>query len=118
MRDAALLAAALLANLAGLGWLALAMDVHWAQVRGATPQSPALVRRLRVLGVAGLAAALALCLAVDHASMAVLVWVMALAAAALAIAFTLTWRAQWLRLLLPFTASTTTTSSATPSAKS
>jgi len=105
MRDAGLLAAALLANLAGLGWLALAMDVHWEQVRGAAPHPPALVWRLRVLGVLGLAGSLALCLAVDHASMAFLVWIMALAASALAIAFTLTWRARWLRVLAPFTAS-------------
>ena len=42
-------------------------------------------------------AALALCLWVDHASMAVLVWVMAVAASALVVALTLTWRPRWLR---------------------
>ncbi|MGC3985847.1 MAG: DUF3325 domain-containing protein [Pseudorhodoferax sp.] len=101
MRDALLLGAALLAALAGMGWLALAMDVHWQQVCGAAAQPPARVRLLRALGVLALAASLWLCLAVDHASMAALVWVMALAAAALAVAMALAWRPRWLRVLVP-----------------
>lgn len=101
MRDAALLGAALIAALAGMGWLALAMDVHWEQAFGQAAQTPARARWLRVLGALGLALALALCLAVDHASMAALVWIMALAAAALAVAMALTWRPHWLRLLMP-----------------
>lgn len=96
---AVLLALALWANLAGLGWLALAMDVHWTQVRGEAPQSPALVRRLRVLGTSGIIAALLLCLSADHASMAALVWIMALAASALSVGMLLTWRPHWLRPL-------------------
>ncbi|KAF1042928.1 DUF3325 family protein [Xylophilus sp.] len=92
MRDALLLAAAQAAALIGLGWLALAMDAHWEQVRGSWPPPPRAAVLLRVLGAAALAGSLALCLAVDHASMAVLVWVMALAAAALVLAFTLAWR--------------------------
>lgn len=99
MRDAWMLGAALLAALAGMGWLALAMDVHWEQAGGAAMQAPA--RRLRVLGTLALAGSLWLCLAVDHASMAALVWVMALAAAALAVAMALSWRPHWLRLLVP-----------------
>jgi len=98
--DALLLAAALAANVIGLGWLALSMDVHWEQVRGAEPLRRATVRTLRWLGAAGLAAALALCLAVDHASMASLVWFMALAGAALAVAFTLSWRPRALGVLV------------------
>ncbi|MFC4623350.1 DUF3325 domain-containing protein [Comamonas nitrativorans] len=100
MREAALLTAALLACTAGMGWLALAMERHWAQVRtdqGTGMPSRAQVLRLRVLGALALSAGLALCLWADHASMAVLVWVMALAAAALAIALALTWRPRWLR---------------------
>lgn len=98
MREWGLLTAALLACLAGMGWLALAMEVHWAQVRGqALP--PAAARRLRLLGALSLCAALALCLRADHASMAALVWVMALAAAALAVALTLSWRPRWLGVL-------------------
>lgn len=99
MRDALLLGAALLSALAGMGWLALAMDVHWAQACGATRQAPAPL--LRVLGALALAGSLGLCLAVDHASMAALVWVMALAAAALVVAMALSWRPHWLRLLVP-----------------
>jgi hypothetical protein len=105
--DALLLLLAVVANIAGLGWLALAMDVHWEQARGPVPATrgpvPATrgtVRLLRVLGVSGLAASLLLCLRVDHASMAALVWFMTLAGAALTIAFTATWRARWLGLLV------------------
>jgi hypothetical protein len=100
MPDALLHAGALLAVLAGLGWLALAMEVHWAQAMGAAPRSPGTARRLRVQGALAQMAGLALCLAVDHPSLAVLVWTMALAGAALAIAFTLSWRPHWLRVLV------------------
>jgi hypothetical protein len=101
MRDALLLGAAVLAALAGMGWLALAMDVHWEQACGAATQPPARARRLRVLGALALAGSLWLCLAVDHASMAALVWIMSLAAAALAVAMALSWRPHWLRVLVP-----------------
>ncbi|MFT4241644.1 MAG: DUF3325 domain-containing protein [Acidovorax sp.] len=95
MREAALLAAALLACTLGMAWLALAMQAHWAQVRPDAPQRGVL--RLRVLGILALIASLVLCVAADHASMAVLVWVMALAAAALVVAMVLAWRPHWLR---------------------
>lgn len=87
--------------LAGMGWLALAMEVHWEQVYGEVACSPGLGRRLRWLGGLSLLGALMLCLAVDHATMAALVWFMTLAAAALVVAFTLSWRARWLAVLLP-----------------
>ncbi|KQP19994.1 hypothetical protein ASF43_27920 [Pseudorhodoferax sp. Leaf267] len=96
-----MVAAAVAANALGLAWLALAMDVHWAQVRGGTVPAPGGVRLLRVLGALTLAGALLLCLAVDHGSMASLVWTMSLAAAAIAIALTLSWRP---RLLAPLVA--------------
>lgn len=101
MRDAALLGAALVTALAGMGWLALSMEVHWEQAFGPNALTPARARLLRLLGALSLALALALCLAVDHASMAALVWIMALAAAALAVAMALSWRPRWLRLLAP-----------------
>ena len=82
LMDALLLAAAFAASLAGMGWFALAKDVHWEQVHGDMPQPDGKVRLLRWLGASGLAASLGLCLAVDHASMASLVWIMTLAAAA------------------------------------
>ena len=100
MREPLMLLAALAATVAGLGWLALAMEGHWQQVCGARPLKPATVGGLRLLGAAGLLGSLGLCLQVDHVSMASLVWVMTLAAAALLIAFTLSWRPQWLSLLL------------------
>ena len=100
MPESLLLAAAVAANIAAMGWLALSMEVHWEQARG----SDALPRRtavqLRWLGGLGLVASLLLCLAVDHASMASLVWFMTLAGAALGIAFTLSWRPRMLRLLV------------------
>lgn len=96
-----LLGAALFSALAGMGWLALSMEVHARQVWArALPARGA--RLLRVLGALGITAALLLCLAVDHASMAVLVWVMALAGAALVVAFTLSTRPTRLRVLAPW----------------
>ncbi|MFT4101504.1 MAG: DUF3325 domain-containing protein [Burkholderiaceae bacterium] len=89
---------AVIAGVAGMGWLALAMDVHWQQVRGqASSRGTAL--RLRGLGVLGLAVSLALCLRTDHASMAALVWVMVVTASALAVTLALAWRPRWLRAL-------------------
>jgi hypothetical protein len=94
---------ALAACFAGIGWLALAMDVHWEQVRG-RPGAPGRVESvgLRVLGVATLLASLGLELRADNASIAVLVWVMSLAVASFAVAQALAWRPAWLRWLLPF----------------
>lgn len=99
MPDAVLLAFALALSLIGMASIALTMEAHWAQVCEGLPQSPAAVLRLRVAGSVSLAAALVLCLIVDHASMAVLVWVMTMAGSALAVAFTLTWQPRWLRVL-------------------
>ena len=98
MREAICLAGALITSLIGMGWLSLAMDTHWQQVRSDPISHPTTVR-LRILGALLLAISLGLCLVADHASMAMLVWVMALAASALSIAFTLTWRPKWLRVL-------------------
>jgi len=96
-----LLAAALVACLAGMGWLALGMDVHARQAWGRGLSSVE-TRSLRGLGWLALAAGLGLCLRVDHPSMAALVWVMALAGSALAVAFVLAWQARWLGVLAPW----------------
>ncbi|WP_129777600.1 DUF3325 domain-containing protein [Peristeroidobacter soli] len=101
MSDAALLAIALLLCVISFGWLALAMDAHWRQVWSSEPPGRTTARWLRILGWMGLAASLALCLRVDHASMASLVWVMNLASAALIVAMVLAWTPRWLRLLVP-----------------
>lgn len=100
MPDALVLAAALALCVAGLAWIALAMDTHWQQVRGPRPAGRGAVLVLRLLGAAALAASLALCLQVDHGTMAALVWIMSLAAAALTVAFTLSARPGWLKPLL------------------
>lgn len=101
MLEALVLMGALAAAVLGLAWLALAMEVHWQQVRGGdVPPSTGVARALRLLGGLSLSASLALCLSVDHVSMAALVWVMALAAAALLVTFALSWRPRLLAPLL------------------
>lgn len=92
---------AVLANLLGLAWLALAMEAHWEQVRGTDALKARTVVLLRSLGTLSIGAALVLCLVADHPSMAVLVWVMSLAGSALVVAFSLAWRP---RLLSPLVA--------------
>ncbi len=96
-----LLLAAVLSAFAGMGWLALSMPVHAQQAWNRAP-APAALRVLRWLGAIAIAAALFLCLRVDHATMAVLVWVMALSGAALMVAFVLSSRPYWLRVLAPW----------------
>lgn len=86
---------ALLCSIGGIAWLALAMQVHWTQVRG-TEARRSTVLSLRLLGTGALALSLWACLRADHASMAALLWVMLLAASALAVAFVLAWRPRWL----------------------
>lgn len=89
---ALLLVLALMCLVIGLAWLALAMDVHWQQVRGNQPLPKAVVRALRVMGGGALLVSLVLCLLADHPSMAALVWIMGLAASALIVTFTFTWQ--------------------------
>ena len=96
MPDSSLLAIALLLCVAGFSWFALAMEVHWQQVRGGSFPGRGTRSLLRWLGAAAVATSLLLCLRVDHASMASLVWVMMMAASALGVAFTLTWCPRWL----------------------
>jgi|GEM_PF-2111833 len=50
MSDQLLLAGAVLLNVAGFGWLALAMDAHWKQVRGSGKPTPEARIVLRVAG--------------------------------------------------------------------
>lgn len=100
MPESALLAGALLCSFIGLGWLALAMEAHWQQVRPTPAPAAGTARLLRTLGALALAASLALCLAADHPSMAALVWVMSLAVAALSLALLLAWRPRWVGWLV------------------
>lgn len=99
MPDALLLAAALVCTVLGMGCLALAMDVHWKQVRAAAPRSARAVTALRILGSMSLTASLVICLLADTATMAVLVWMMLLAVAAMTIALVLSRRPRLLKAL-------------------
>ena len=94
-----LLVAATLSAIAGMAWLALAMDGHWEQVHGSAPRTAQRIKALRVVGSSGLVLSLVLCLTADHATMAALVWIMVLAAAVLIVAMTLAWRPGWLRIV-------------------
>ena len=84
-----------------MGWLALAMDVHWNQVRDDPPFAAQRHRSPRMLGAASLVASLVLCLLADTATMAVLVWMMLLAVAAVTIALVLSRKP---RMLAPLVA--------------
>lgn len=99
MAEPLLLAAAFLASVCGMSWLALAMKPHWAQVRGSAPYSTTTARNLRAAGAVALLLSLVVCLLVDHASMASLVWVMSVSASALIVAMTLTYKPRWLSWL-------------------
>ena len=107
MLDGFLLLGAFVAAFTGMGWLALAMNAHWRQVRQGLP-SAATVRVLRSLGGSALFISLVLCLSVDHATMASLVWVMLLAVSATGIAFTLSWRPRLLALLAGWSSTSNT----------
>jgi len=84
----------------GLALLALAMERHWRQLRATRPLTSTAARSLRFAGSVALASSLALCLSVDHASMASLVWVMTLAVSAFVLAMLLAWRPGWLAPLI------------------
>lgn len=99
MSDALRLTGAVLFDIAGFAWLALAMDTHWRRVCGSGEPTRAARRRLRVAGGLAFLLSLILCVLSDHATIAALVWVMALTAAALVVAFALTWRPVLLRPL-------------------
>jgi hypothetical protein len=94
------LTAAFASSVVGFAWIALAMEVHWQQARGARPLPRRAAQVLRVLGASGLLASLWACLRADHSSMAALVWVLMLTAAAFAVAMALSWRPRWLASLV------------------
>lgn len=98
---AGLLLAAMLVGAASMGYLALSMPAHAAQVWGRAP-SLAVLRLLRWMGGAGIVVALVLCLRADHPSMAVLVWVMTLSGAGMLTALLLASHPRWLRMLAPW----------------
>ena len=99
MADVALLTLALLSSFCGMSWLALTQDAHFQQVRGQGAHRTGRARGVRTLGYGAAAASLALCLCVDHASIASLVWIMMQTATALLVSFTLAFRPRWLAFL-------------------
>lgn len=102
MSEALYLLLATALSVTGMGWLALAMEVHWGQVMHRRAEDANVIRRsLRRVGGASLLLALVVCLLADRPSMAVLVWVMLLAGGAVTITMTLSWRPHWLALLAP-----------------
>ncbi|MFM2346422.1 MAG: hypothetical protein RL654_1175 [Pseudomonadota bacterium] len=102
MSEALWLTAAAALTLAGMGWLALAMEVHWGQVMHCPAEDAARSRQvLRTLGTLALPLSLLACLMADRPSMAVLVWVMLLAGSAVTVALALAWRPRMLATLWP-----------------
>jgi hypothetical protein len=99
MPDEFWLSTAFVCSVIGMGWLALAMDVHWKQVHAGAPLSRRASVVARCLGFSALTASLVLCLLADTATMAVLVWMMLLALSAAVVAFLLSWRPRVLALL-------------------
>ena len=93
--------AAIVTSIAGMGWLALAMDVHWKQVRGEVTRGWAAPAALRTLGAVALITSLILCFAADQPSMSALVWSLSLTLGALAVALALASRPHWLAVLAP-----------------
>lgn len=102
MSEVLWLAVAAVLNVAGMAWLALAMEVHWGQVMQRSADEAGHTRRaLRIMGATALPLSLLACLMADRPSMAVLVWVMLLAGSALLVAMTLAGRPRLLALLWP-----------------
>lgn len=100
MAEAIWLCLAALCAVAGMGWLALSLEVHWRQVVGRDAVlCGGATARLRRAGGLALVLCAVCCFIADRPSMAVLVWWMLLAGAGLLIAQALAWRAHWLRPL-------------------
>jgi hypothetical protein len=102
MLEALYLTAAALLSMVGMAWLALSMDVHWAQVKQiplADSRPPRVM--LRALGYTALFVSLVVCLVADRPSIAALVWIMLLVASAVSVAFALAKRPGLLRVIWP-----------------
>jgi len=102
MPEALYLTAAALLSLVGMAWLALSMDVHWAQVKQislADSHPPKAI--LKALGYSALFVSLVACLVADRPSIAALVWIMLMVGSAVSVAFALANRPRWLKLIWP-----------------
>lgn len=90
MLEALYLSAAAALSVLGMAWLALSMDVHWAQVKQiplAESQPPRMV--LKLLGFSALCGSGVVCLIADRPSIAALVWIMLMVGSAVAVALQL-----------------------------
>jgi len=103
MPEAFYLTAAALLSLVGMAWLALSMDVHWAQVKQiplADSQPPRTV--LKLLGYLALVVSLVACLVADRPSIAALVWIMLMVGSAVAVALLLANKPRMVKSFWPF----------------
>ncbi|HEX4843644.1 MAG TPA: DUF3325 domain-containing protein [Limnobacter sp.] len=102
MLDALFLSMAAVLSMLGMAWLALSMEVHWAQVKQiALAQSSPPAVQLRCLACIGLLMSLGACLLADRPSIAVLVWIMLMVGSAVAVAMQLSKFPKLLRLFWP-----------------
>lgn len=102
MLEAFYLSAAAVLSLLGMAWLALSMDVHWAQVKQiplAESRPPRVL--LKVLGYLALLVSLVVCMVTDRPSIAALVWIMLMVGGAVAVAFALANRPGVLKVVWP-----------------
>ena len=103
MPEALYLTAAALLSLVGMAWLALSMDVHWAQLKQiplADSHPPKVI--LKALGYSALFVSLVLCLVADRPSIAALVWMMLMSVTAVSVAWVLSKSPRSLKALWPF----------------
>lgn len=103
MPEALYLSAAVLLSLVGMAWLALSMDVHWAQFKQiplAESHPPKVI--LKALGYTALFVSLVVCLVADRPSIAALVWIMLMVGSAVAVAFVLAKKPGLARIFWPF----------------
>lgn len=107
MFEGLLLLVASVLSVLGMVWLALAMDVHWAQARPLPIQDNTLNNKppqvaLRTAAAVALALCFWVCLLVDRPSIAALVWVMLLIGGALVVAVLLAKRPSLAMRAWPF----------------
>lgn len=102
MLEALYLSAAAALSVLGMAWLALSMEVHWAQVKQiplAESRPPHVL--LKVFGFLALLISLVACMVADRPSIAALVWIMLMGGSAVAVAFALANRPGLLKLIWP-----------------
>ena len=102
MLESLYLSAAAVLSVLGMAWLALSMEVHWAQGKQiplAESHPPRVL--LKVLGFLALLISLVVCMVVDRPSIAALVWIMLMVGSAVAVAFALANRPAVFKVMCP-----------------